>query len=248
MAEKTPAQLPGRPASPGRREALLRRLGLEPSTGDVVRFFLDAALPAQGARVLDAGCGRTSALVPFRDRIAEFVGVDIHEPEPPPPWLDRFVKADLCRDADAFPPATFDAALSSFTVEHFQDPPAALRVLFGWLRPGGAIVISTVNRGHPFVNAYLSIPGAIGRPLQRMVKASAADAHALVGRCNTPAALRDALNGAGFVEVDLVTTDHLARAWSRRLPAYATGLIGDLAAHGYPARRSTIVARALRPS
>ncbi len=250
MTETAPPPVSGRPASPGRprREALLRRLGLEPSTGEVVRFFLDAALPAEGARVLDAGCGRVSAFVPFRDRIAEFVGVDIHEPEPPLPWLDRFVRADLCRDTDAFPPATFDAVLSSFTVEHFEDPPAAFRVLYGWLRPGGALVVTTVNRGHPFVNTYLSIPRAVGRPLQRLVKASAADAHALVGRCNTPAALRDALAAAGFAEIELVTTDHLARAWSRRLPAYAAGLIGDLAAHGYPARRSTIVARALRPS
>jgi SAM-dependent methyltransferase len=235
------------PSPAARREALLRRLGLEPSTGDVVRYFLDAALPAQGARVLDAGCGRVSALTPFRGRIAEFVGVDIHEPDPLPSWIDRFVLADLCREADAFPEATFDVVLSSFTVEHFADPPAAFGTLRGWLRPGGSIVVTTVNRGHPFVNAYLLMPRFVGRPLQRFVKASAADAHPLVGACNTPPALRDALATAGFTEIELVTTDHLARAWSRRLPAYVGGLIGDLAAHGVPARRSTIVARAVRP-
>jgi len=230
-----------------RREALLRRLGLEPSTADVVRFFLDAALPAEGARVLDAGCGRVSALAPFRERIAEFVGVDIQEPRPRPPWLDHFVQADVCRDSGAFPEKTFDLVLSSFTVEHFQDPAGALRILLSWLRPGGTIVITTVNRGHPFVKLYLSVPRPLARPLQRVLKASSGDAHPLVGACNTPAALRDALVETGFSEIELVTTDHLARAWSRRLPAYVAGIIGDLATHSFPARRSTIVARALRP-
>jgi SAM-dependent methyltransferase len=231
-----------------RREALLRRLGLEPSTSEVLRFFLDAALPAEGARVLDAGCGRVSAMVPFRERIAEFVGADIQPPDPLPGWMDRFVRTDICREPGAFPEATFDTVLSSFTIEHFADPPAALSTLHGWLRPGGSIVITTVNRGHPFVNAYLSMPRVVVRPLQRLVKASAADAHPLVGACNTPAALRDALAAAGFTEIELATTDHLARAWSRRLPAYIAGLIGDLAAHRFPARRSTIVARAVRPA
>ncbi len=108
-------------------------------------------------------------------------------------------------------------------------------------------MITTVNRSHPFVNAYLSLPPWLGRPLQRFVKASAADAHPLVGVCNRPADVRKALEDAGYVGVEIVTTDHLARAWGRRLPSYLVGLIGDLAAHPMPARRSTIVARARRP-
>jgi SAM-dependent methyltransferase len=231
----------------GRRAALARRLGLQPATSEVVRFFLDAALPQSDAVVLDAGCGRVSALVPFRSRIAELVGVDIEVPETAPPWLDRFVRADLCTDTDAFPPATFDAILSSFTVEHFDDPAAAFRTLAAWLRPGGSIVITTVNRAHPFVNAYLSLPGLVGRPLQRLVKAGPMDAHRLVGRCNTPALLRAALQQAGLVDIEVATTDHLARAWARRLPTFIAGVAGDLVAHPFPARRSTIVARASRP-
>ncbi len=235
-----------RPATGG-RETWLRRLRLQPTTAEIVSFFLDAALPDAGARALDAGCGRVSALAPFRPRIAELVGVDIHLPDHPLPWLDRLVVADLCRDADAFPPASFDLALSSFTVEHFDDPPAALRVVGDWLRPGGWIVITTVNRGHPFVNAYLSLPRRLVRPLQRLVKAGPADAHELVGRCNTPALLRAALLDAGFRDVEIITTDHLARAWGRRRVTFLIGLIGDIAAHRFAARRSTIVARASRP-
>ncbi len=213
----------------------------------MVARFLDEALPGRDAAALDAGCGRLSQLVPFRPRIARFVGVDIHAPAAPLAWLDEFAVADLCQDSEAFPPGSFDLALSSFTVEHFQDPPGAFRTIGRWLKPGGSLVLTTVNRGHPFVNAYLSLPPRLGRLLQRLVKAGKADAHPLVGVCNRPAQLRQALEDAGYVEVEIVTTDHLARAWGRRLPSYLLGLIGDLTAHPLPGRRSTIVARARRP-
>jgi SAM-dependent methyltransferase len=230
-----------------RRLQILPRLGLRPATADVLRSFLDESLPAGGANALDAGCGRQSALAAYSPRIAHLAGVDLHPPDRPLPWLDRFVIADLCRDAGAFTPESFDVALSSFTVEHFADPEAAFRVVRGWLRPGGWLILTTVNRRHPFVDAYLSLPTPLRARLQRLVKASAADAHPLVGRCNRPDELRAALSRAGYADIDIVTTDHLARAWARRLPTYLCGLAGDLAAHGVPARRSTIVARARRP-
>jgi SAM-dependent methyltransferase len=230
-----------------RRLQVLPRLGLRPTTADVLRGFLDGALPAAGAQALDAGCGRQSALVAFRPRLAHLAGVDLHPPVRPLRWLDQFVLADVCRDEKAFAPESFDVALSSFTVEHFADPEAAFRVIRGWLRPGGWLVLTTVNRGHPFVDAYLSLPSRLRAPLQRLVKASAADAHPLVGRCNRPDQLRAALGRAGYADIDIVTTDHLARAWARRLPTYLVGLAGDLAAHALPSRRSTIVARARRP-
>ena len=245
-APAAPAVTPARRAEP-RRLQILPRLGLRPSTAEVVRRFLDEALPSAGADALDAGCGRVSALAAFRSRVAHLAGADLHPPERPLPWLDSFVVADLCRDEDAFPDESFDVVLSSFTVEHFADPEAAMRNVRRWLRPGGWLVITTVSRAHPFVNAYLSLPAALRGRLQRLVKAGAADAHPLVGRCNRPSELRAALARSGYADIDIVTTDHLARAWARRLPTYLVGLAGDLVAHGVPARRSTIVARARRP-
>ncbi|MFI5262766.1 MAG: class I SAM-dependent methyltransferase [Candidatus Limnocylindrales bacterium] len=236
---------PAGPARRGpRRLALLPRLGLAPSTAEILNGFLDTALPASRGDVLDAGCGRVSALVAFRPRIARLVGVDIHAPHPPLPWLDAFQVADLCSDGDAFPATGFDLVLSSFTFEHLADAPAAMVNVRRWLRPGGTVVITTVNRDHPLVGAYLSLPARLRDPLQRFVKASAADAHPLVGTCNTPRLVRKALVDAGFGAIEVRTTGHLARAWQRRLPSYALGLLGDLAARPFPARRSTIVARA----
>ena len=220
------------------------------TTAELVRAALDDAFTRAERRggavaVLDAGCGRISALKPYRPRIARFVGADIHPPAPGAlPYLDEFVTADLCGDVAAFPAASFDVVLSSFTVEHFADPVAAFRNLRQWLRPGGRLVITTVNRRHPFVWAYLSMPERFQRPLQRIVKASAADAHPLVGVCNDPATIRRALAMAGFQDVRLETVSHLAQAWGRRRWTRPIGWLGDALARGSPSRRSTIVASA----
>ncbi len=222
------------------------------TTAGLVGSALDEAFVAAESDghpvvVLDAGCGRISALKPYRPRIGRFVGADLHAPLPGAlPHLDEFATVDLCRDADAFPDATFDVILSSFTVEHFADPDAAFRNLFGWLRPGGRLVISTVNRRHPFVWAYLSMPRRLRDRLQRLVKATAADAHPIVGACNSPADLRSALETAGYSDVRIVTVGHLARAWGRHRATALLGRIGDLLAQGTPSRRSTIVVSAGR--
>lgn len=230
-----------------RRLRIARQLGLVPTTQQIVERWLDEAVPRAGdAAALDAGCGRSSQLRPLRPRLARFVGVDIHAPTRPLHWLDEFAVADLCNDVDAFPAATFDVTLSNFTVEHFADPVAAFRTIGAWLKPGGWLVITTVNRRHPLVDAYLSIPAELRSRVQPVVKKSEADAHPLVGACNTPRLIREGLEAAGYTDVEIVTTSHLARAWGRTWPTWGLGLLGDLAAHSRPARRSTIVARARR--
>ena len=215
---------------------------------------LDRAVTAAETRspgtvaVLDAGCGRVSALRAFRPRIARLVGADIHEPATPLPHLDEFAIVDLCGPGTAFPDGSFDLVLSSFTLEHFADPLAALTNLRCWLRPGGTLVASTVNRRHPFVGAYLNLPERPRRAIQPLVKATAADAHPLVGACNDPATVREVLTQAGFVGVRLTTVGHLARAWGRHWPTFFLGLAGDLLTRGAPSRRSTIVVLASAPT
>lgn len=224
------------------------RLGIGPSVGTLVREALDAAVEAAELRspgavsALDAGCGRVSALRAFRPRIARLVGADIHQPATPLPHLDDFAIVDLCSQPDGFAAGSFDIVLSSFTLEHFADPAAALVNLRTWLRPGGVLVATTVNRWHPFVAAYLGLPDGPRRAIQPLVKATAADAHQLVGACNDPVTIRQTLADAGFIDVRLTTVGHLARAWGRRWPTFALGLLGDLLTLGLPSRRSTIVA------
>lgn len=241
------------------RARLLEHLGLLPSVQEVVGDSLQAALcraeerrrvasgeqGTYGIAVLDAGCGRVSALRPFRERIDRFVGADIHPPGTALDHLDEFAVVDLCAASDAFPPGSFDVVLSSFTVEHFERPAAALANFRRWLRPGGTLVVTTVNRRHPFVAAYLAAPAMVRNRLQPLVKATPADAHPLVGACNAPAALVAALREAGFDRLDVTLVAHLARAWGRTLPTFAAGLVGDLLSRSVPDRRSTIVAVAV---
>ena len=229
------------------RFAVLPRLGIAPTVHQLVREALTSAVARAetaspgSVAALDAGCGRTSSLRRFRRRIARLVGADIHAPTVSVPYLDEFAIVDLCGPADAFPPGSFDIALSTFTLEHFADPAAALSNLHAWLRPGGTLVATTVNRRHPFVNAYLSLPSALRARVQPWVKATAADAHPLVGACNDPAVIRASVEAAGFTDVSLQTVGHLSRAWGRHWPTFLLGLAGDLLTRGLPSRRSTIV-------
>ncbi|HET9756592.1 MAG TPA: class I SAM-dependent methyltransferase [Candidatus Limnocylindrales bacterium] len=234
-----------------RREAIIERLGIRPPVATLVRSALDDAIADAESRVdgtgrpvtvLDAGCGRVSQLRAFRPRIGRLVGADIHAPGEPLPHLDEFAVVDLCGPSDAFAPGTFDLILSNFTLEHFAEPGAALTNLRSWLAPGGQLVATTVNRRHPFVGAYLGLPAGVRSRLQPLVKSTAADAHPLVGACNDPTSVVDALGAAGFRDVRLTTVGHLARAWGRSWPTFALGLAGDLIAQGAPSRRSTIVA------
>lgn len=234
-----------------RREAIINRLGVTPPVGLVVHAALAEAISDAETRsdrsgrpvtVLDAGCGRVSQLRAFRPRIGRLVGADIHSPDEPLSHLDEFAVIDLCGPSDVFEPGTFDLILSSFTLEHFAAPLAALTNLRSWLTPGGKLVVTTVNRRHPFVGAYLGLPGSVRRRLQPLVKSSAADAHPLVGACNDPTSIAEALDAAGFRDIQLTTVGHLARAWGRTWPTFALGLAGDLIAQGAPSRRSTIVA------
>ena len=233
-----------------RRYAILPRLGLRPALAETVAARLDAAFADAPAQVdaLDAGCGRKSALTNYRKRIRRFVGIDIHPPRAGAlPHLDAFELVDVCGDGSAIGADSFDVVLSSFTVEHFADPARAFANLRQWLRPSGRLVLTTVNRRHPFVALYLGIPRPIQRPLQRLLKASAADAHPLVGICNDPTRIRDGLEAAGFVDVRVVSVPHLSRAWGRPLPFFLLGLLGDLFAQPFPSRRSTLVADARVP-
>ncbi len=234
-----------------RRYTYLPRLGLRPGLAETVAERLDAAFADAPAQLdaLDAGCGRKSALTGYRKRIRRFIGIDIHPPRPGAlPHLDAFELVDVCGDPSAIEAGSFDVVLSSFTVEHFTDPARAFANLRRWLRPQGRLVLTTVNRRHPFVALYLGIPKWLQRPAQRLLKASPADAHPLVGICNDPARVRAGLEAAGFVDVRVVSVPHLSRAWGRHLPFFLLGVLGDLLMQPFPSRRSTLVADARVPA
>jgi SAM-dependent methyltransferase len=192
---------------------------------EVEATFLDRAL-RPGARVLEAGCGRTTRLRFYRDRIAELVGVDLDaDAGAQNPWLDHFLHADLCERLP-LEDASFDLVYANFVVEHLARPQDAFREWRRLLREDGALVLLTSNRASPI----LAAAGLAPRSIRVRLKSAGAgvdesDVVPTRYRANTPRRLEQALSEAGFtpVEVTYVATLH---RYAERAPALASLLRG----------------------
>jgi SAM-dependent methyltransferase len=193
------------------------------------------------ASVLEAGCGRTTRLARFRDRIGRLAGVDLDESGGRMnESLDEFAVADLCGTLP-FPDGTFDLVYSNFVVEHLERPPAAFAEWHRVLRPGGSVVVVTSNRSNPLMAAARVLPQRLRTAIKgRGPGAAARDVFPARYRANTPGALTSQLGQAGFLPVQVVPVATLHRyAGERRTAAAALRALE----RGLPPRlRSTIVA------
>jgi SAM-dependent methyltransferase len=212
----------------------------------VERRLLDAVLEP-GTVALDAGCGRTTRLRDYRDRIACLVGVDLDdEAGRANPYLDEYVHADL-DEALPFDDGTFDLVYANFVVEHLARPRQALAEWCRVLRPAGALVLLTSNRASPLMGAGDRLPRRLRLAIKRRgAGVDERDVYPTRYLANTPARLAKATAAAGFepVAVELVGTAH---RYGARIPGAAPVL--RMVERLLPAdRRSTIVAayRAVR--
>jgi SAM-dependent methyltransferase len=182
----------------------------ETSHTDVEARLLEQAV-RPGARVLEAGCGRTTRLSALRERISELVGVDLDEAAGRQnDALDRFVASDLCATLP-FASASFDVVYANFVVEHLPEPERAFREWRRVLRRDGALILLTSNRANPVLAAAHFVPQSLRVALKRAGPgAEERDVFPAVYRANTPGRLRRRLAAAGFapVEVTLVATLH----------------------------------------
>lgn len=104
-------------------------------------------LPRRG-RLLDVGCACGYLLV-----AAQRLGFDAQGLEPSL-WAAEFARREfgltvwqgLLKDAP-FTPASFDAIVLADTIEHLDDPRAALARLRRWLVPGGHLLLLTPDIG-----------------------------------------------------------------------------------------------------
>lgn len=229
----------------GQSEHRTRRLyacavPFEASHTEVEARFLARALHP-GARALDAGCGRTTRLTGYRDRIAELVGVDLDaDAGAENTALDRFVVADLCGRLP-FEDAYFDLVYANFVVEHLELPETAFCEWRRLLRPHGALVLLTSNRANPLLAAASVLPHRLRVGLKRAgAGVIERDVIPTRYRANTPSRLAALLAEAGFtlVEARYVATLH---RYAERIPPLA-GLIRALERILPPRLRSTIVA------
>jgi ubiquinone/menaquinone biosynthesis C-methylase UbiE len=215
-------------------------MSFETSHTEVEARVLEQAVPAS-ARVLEAGCGRTTRLLALRGRISELVGVDLDEAAGREnEALDRFLLSDLCKPLP-FDDEYFDVVYANFVVEHLPVPKAAFREWRRVLRRDGALVLLTSNRANPVLAGARRVPQRLRVALKRAGPgAEERDVFPAVYRANTPRRLQRQLATAGFapVQVTLVATLHRYAGERKRIAAALRS-----AERVLPARmRSTIVA------
>ena len=206
----------------------------------VERRLLDGAL-RPGAVALDAGCGRTTRLRHYRDRIARLVGVDADdEAGRANPYLDEFLPADL-DDSLPFADDSFDLVYANFVVEHLAYPERAFAEWRRVLRPTGTLVLLTSNRASPLMAVADRFPERVRLSIKRRgAGAVERDVYPTGYLANTPERLARVTAAAGFelVSIEYVGTLH---RYGARVPGAAL-LLRAVERLLPTKRRSTIVA------
>jgi SAM-dependent methyltransferase len=124
--------------------------------GAVTSAVLGVAAVEPGADVLDLGCGTGQISIPLAIRGANVLGVDVS------PAMASVLRADARRRGLSglatvalpieeldLPPASVDLVVSSYALHHLRDADKArfVSAAFGWLRPGGRLVIADMMFG-----------------------------------------------------------------------------------------------------
>lgn len=178
--------------------------------------------PPRG-RVADLGCGEEDFLFCLQDLAGEIVGVDAR---PAGGRYGRYLQADLEGELP-LEPGSVDLAACKFVLEHLEDPGRFMRRAREALAPGGALLILTANvlyypYAANFVLSKLLPQEARMRMVGRLSGRDRGEIFPVHYRCNTPRALRKALEAAGYEVLHLRTyPDFLVSALSRPLGALA---------------------------
>lgn len=108
----------------------------------VVRICQAALKP--GARILEVGAGSGALALRLRDNGFEVMATDM---EPNQPWIHAL---DLDKpQVDKSLMGSWDMIVCVETMEHLENPRAALRTMRGLLEQGGKLLLSTPNVTHP---------------------------------------------------------------------------------------------------
>ncbi|WP_109125557.1 bifunctional 2-polyprenyl-6-hydroxyphenol methylase/3-demethylubiquinol 3-O-methyltransferase UbiG [Dyella sp. C11] len=112
----------------------------------------------RGARVADVGCGGgllSEALakagarvtgIDLGDKVIEIARLHMHESRLEMPNLDIDYRVQSSADLAAAEPESFDAVCCMELIEHVPDPAALVADLARMVKPGGVVVMSTLNR------------------------------------------------------------------------------------------------------
>ena len=189
----------------------------------VKQFELDMMLellqPRPGETILDAGCGSGIFTAPIIESGVDVVGIDVsgpmlrHARDNLP--VSRF--SPLVADIRALPFADgrFDRVVSITALEFVAEGPQAMDELFRVTRPGGRVVVATLNRLSPWARRRESAASS---------RADSVFRHAIF---RSP----DELAGLAPVDGDIRTAIHFAKDAD---PREAEAIEHDNTARGLP--------------
>lgn len=116
--------------------------------------YIDQRAPLNGRRVLDIGCGGGLLSEAMAERGARVTGIDLsdgalkvaklHLKESGRQVDYRLVSAEALA---AESPGAFDTVVCMEMLEHVPDPGSVIRACATLVKPGGAVLFSTLNRG-----------------------------------------------------------------------------------------------------
>jgi SAM-dependent methyltransferase len=130
--------------------------------------LLDEGLFAPDARVLEVGCGAGTYVRLLGKRGHEVVGLDYSLPtlgravEADPSRRGRYVAGEAYRLP--FEPATFEAVMCIGVFQSLGEPGQALAEMARVLRPGGVLLVETLNPWNPLALARRVVARVRRRP------------------------------------------------------------------------------------
>ena len=118
------------------------------------RWVMEFLLPQPGERILDAGCGSGLFTAPIIEAGAGVLGLDVSEP------MLRYA-CEALSDERFYPvlgsmlqlpfgDGAFDKTVSITALEFVEEAQQAVDELFRVTRPGGCVVVATLNRLSPW--------------------------------------------------------------------------------------------------
>ncbi len=121
---------------------------------------LDLFKPQKGMKILDAGCGTGNFSIKLARLGCTVTGIDIspdmlaiaHSKNSPELSID-YLEMDL-KELD-FPDESFDGVFSMAAFEFIEDPDQVYQELFRLLKPGGQLLIGTINKDSSWGQFYI---------------------------------------------------------------------------------------------
>ena len=122
----------------------------------VASALLEEVDAGPGVRALDLGCGTGRLAIPLGERGAEVLAIDVS-----PAMVHHLEMQAKVRGVDSIrgvampieriylPPRSFDLVVSNYALHHLRDADKVrlVEAAFGWLRPGGRLVIADMMLG-----------------------------------------------------------------------------------------------------